>query len=206
MAVVLQGCTAAGGVDQDRGLAGHRCHDLARQIGRRVVQSGVGVQRTTASPRVGGDGVGDVHRIEQRGRRTMRAAHPGVHHATGEQPHVASGGSDRRPAAQRQACQAEAARDEPESLRSRERRRAGEQRPMASEHREAEPLPARRDRPLLGELFTRALDQPAERDPARAGRLAPTALHAGRHDLDEVVVDRSTPPLHCPHGVDPASR
>ena len=50
-----------------------------------------------------------------------------------------------------------------------------------------------------------AFDQAAERHTARAGRLTAATLHARLDDLDEVVVDRRTAPLHRPHRVDPAS-
>ena len=63
---------------------------------------------------------------------------------------------------------------------------------MLRQHRERDALPPRRDPTLGCQHLARALDQVAVRHPTRARRLAPTALHTGRHERHEVVVDGRT--------------
>ena len=77
---------------------------------------------------------------------------------------------------------------------------------MVWQHAERDALPPRGEPALADEMLARALDQVSERHAARTRRLASSALHARRHEMDEVVVDRSAAPLNGAHRVDAATR
>ena len=97
--------------------------------------------------------------------------------------------------AKRQPPEPQPFRDQVRPLRDGQRRRADQQQPMVAERAEAEALPPRRDRAPVGEGRAGRLHQVPERHAAGARRLAPAALHARLHELDEVVGDRRV--LHC---------
>ena len=144
---------------------------------------------------------------DERSRRAVRVAHPGVHHAAGEQPHVADR-SGRTAAPRRSGRRASPAR------RGTSRRRwatASSDDPASrARWRPSRPKPARSHRGAVrcssASAVAGALHQAPERHAARARRLAATALHARLHEADELVVGVGTAPLHGAHGVDAAAR
>ena len=145
-------------------------------------------------------------------------AHPGVHHAPGEQPHVGARRSEAGAPHGQAGGQSEAARqagrDQPQPLRDGQGRRPRQQQPVPAESPQAEAqrpgrLPAwpgrRGRRRALGERGARRFDQAAEGHARRARRLAPPALDARLDRVDERVVGGEARPLHLAHGGHPAA-
>ena len=91
VAVVLEHRPAAGGVDQDRRVTGERRHGaLAPAPGRRTAArrgARSAPQQAASPPGQRDPGAGRLDHPLDVG---VDVAHPGVHHAAGEQPHVAA--------------------------------------------------------------------------------------------------------------------
>ena len=131
MPVVLQCRAASRRVDEDRGVAGHRRHDVAAPASRPRREARRGCAAHHSMTPFVRDVVGDSERIQHACRVAVGLAQPGVHHAAGEQPHVRAGGRDRRSAPEREAPHADTARRQSQPLRKRQRRRPSQQRTVA---------------------------------------------------------------------------
>ena len=204
--VVLQSSTASGGVDQNRRRAWHRPHHLPRQTRRLVVQTGVYVKGATTTASRTRSRERKPHRGQDVCRRPVRVTQPSIHHATREQPHVGTSSGNSRSTTNWQPSESKSLGNQSRPLRYGKCGRPDQQETVTSQHRESEPLPPWRDLALGGQVLPCCFNQASERHPARACRLTSTALHAGRHEPDKVVVDRGTSQLHGPHCVDPPPR
>ena len=121
------------------------------QAGGLVVQAGMDVEGAAAGARRPWDGERCSDGVHRRGGVAMRLAHPGIHHAAGEQPHVVARRGERTATAQREPAEPGTRRHQPQSLRQRQHGRPGEQRTVVAEHGQPSPQPARRGAVLGGE-------------------------------------------------------
>ena len=209
VAVVLHRRAAAGGVDEDRRRrpASTRIAALGEPLGL-VARGRRGRAGRRSTPRrvaaTGERGAGSA--ISRAVARCVARIQASITQPVNSQtsPPV---GAHRRPAPQRQAGQPEPPRHQPQPLGDGEQRRPGEQRPVVAEHAERQrAASAVRDGRSSARACRGALDQVAERHPARARRLAAAALHARLHEAHELVVDRRAAPLHGAHRVDATPR